>query len=68
MHNNFMHMVNIKDMDSIDGQKTFLVPDESFGKLFDNGIYTNSSNSKYQKGSDISVIYKTTDTTNNLES
>lgn len=68
MHNNFMHMVNMKDMDSTDGQKTFLVPDESFGKLFDNGIYTNSSNSKYQKGSDISVIYKTTDTTNNLES
>ena len=67
MHNNFMHMTNIKDMDIIDGQKTYLIPDESYGKLFDNGTYINSSNTDYEKSSDVSIIYKTTDTSN-LES
>ena len=62
MHNNFMHMTNIKDMDTVDGQKIYLIPDESYGKLFDNGTYINPSSTDYEKSSDVSIIYKTTDT------
>lgn len=67
MHNNFMHMTPLKDMDSVENQKTYLVPYEYSGKLFDNGVYIHPSNSKYKLASEVSVTYATT-STNNFES
>lgn len=67
MHNNFMHMTSLKDMDSIQGQKTYLVPHEEAGKLFDNGKYIHPSDTKYTPGSEVSVTY-TTSSSNDYES
>lgn len=60
MHNNFMHMTLMQDMDTQDDQKTFLVPYENVGKLFDDGVYIHPSDEKYEVGSEVSVVYKTT--------
>ena len=65
MHNNFMHMFPLNDMDSVNGQKTFLVPYEETGKLFDNGSFIHPSSDKYLPASEVSVTYKTTSTANN---
>lgn len=62
MHNNFMHMTPLKDMDSINNQKTYLIPYENAGKLFDNGTFIHPSDSKYTPASEVSVTYKTTST------
>lgn len=64
MHNNFMHMTPLKDMDSIENQKTYLVPYEYSGKLFDNGIYIHPGDSKYEPASEVSVTYQTSSTDN----
>lgn len=60
MHNNFMHMTPLKDMDTVQNQKTFLIPYEKAGKLFDNGAFIHPSSDKYEPGSEVSVVYKTT--------
>ena len=65
MHNNFMHMFPLSDMDSVNGQKTFLVPYEKSGKLFDNGAFIHPSSDKYTPASEVSVTYKTSSTDNN---
>lgn len=62
MHNNFMHMTPLKDMDLIDDKKTFLIPYEKAGKLFDDGVFIHPSSDKYELGSDVSVIYNSTST------
>ena len=62
MHNNFMHMTPLNDMDLIEGQKTFLIPYEKAGKLFDNGTFIHPSSKKYKPGSDVSVIYNSNST------
>ena len=64
MHNNFMHMTPLKDMDSIENQKTYLVPYEYSGKLFDNGVYIHPGDSKYEPASEVSVTYQTSSTDN----
>lgn len=66
-HNNFINITQLKDMDSIEGQKTFLVPYEGFGKLFDNGSFIHSTDENYEVLSDVSVKY-TTDSTDDNES
>ena len=63
MHNNFMNMTSLKDIDSISGQETYLVPYEYHGKLFDNGVYIHPSDSKYTPVSEIGVQYSTTNST-----
>lgn len=65
MHNNFMHMFPLNDMDTIPNQKTFLVPYEKTGKLFDNGTFIHPSSNKYTPASEVSVTYKTSSTDNN---
>ena len=62
MHNNFINIVPIKDMDKTENQKTFLVPYTQFGKLFDNGNFIHPTDSKYHTLSDVSVQYDTTST------
>ena len=64
MHNNFMHMTPLKDMDNIENQKTYLIPYEYSGKLFDNGVYIHPSDSKYEPTSEVSVTYQTSSTDN----
>lgn len=64
MHNNFIHMTSLKDMDSIDGQETYLVPYEKYGKLFDNGTFIHPSDTKYEPVSEVSVQYTTAQPTN----
>ncbi|MGL4877381.1 hypothetical protein [Paraclostridium dentum] len=62
MHNNFMHMFPMKDMDSeseVD-TKSFLVPHEPYGKLTDNGVFIHPSDTKYEVLSDVGVKYKST--------
>lgn len=58
-HNNFINMTQIKDMDALEGQKTFLVPYDGYGKLFDSGVFIHPSDSKYETLSDVSVKYTT---------
>ena len=53
-------MTPLKDMDTIQNQKTFLIPYEKAGKLFDNGAFIHPSSDKYEPGSEVSVVYKTT--------
>ena len=60
MHNNFINIVPIKDMDDVEGRKTFLVPYSEYGKLFDNGIFIHPTDEKYHTLSDVSVKYDTT--------
>lgn len=62
MHNNFMHMFPLKDMDSESevNTKSFLVPHEQYGKLTDNGLFIHPSSDKYEVISDVGVKYKST--------
>ena len=62
MHNNFMHMHPLKDMDSIreTTTKSFLVPYEEYGKLTDNGEFIHPSSNKYERLSEISVKFHST--------
>ena len=59
MHNNFINIAPIKDMDDVGRRKTFLVPYERFGKLFDKGVYIHPTDSRYHVMSDVSVRYDT---------
>ena len=62
MHNNFMHMFPLKDMDSVSevDSKSFLVPHEKYGKLTDNGLFIHPSSDEYEVISDVGVKYKST--------
>ena len=62
MHNNFMHMFPLKDMDSESevNSKSFLVPHEEYGKLTDDGLFIHPSSDKYEVISDVGVKYKST--------
>ena len=60
MHNNFINIFPLKDMDEAEGKKTYLVPYDQYGKLFDNGLFIHPTDSKYHKLSDVSVQYDTT--------
>lgn len=62
MHNNFMHMFPLKDMDSESEVNTqsFLVPHEAYGKLTDNGLFIHPSSDKYEVISDVGVKFKST--------
>ena len=62
MHNNFMHMFPLKDMDSESevNSKSFLVPHEEYGKLTDDGLFIHPSSDKYEVKSDVGVKYKST--------
>ena len=62
MHNNFMHMFPLKDMDSESevNTKSFLVPHEGYGKLTDDGLFIHPSSDKYEVISDVGVKYKST--------
>lgn len=62
-HNNFINMTTLKDMDTIPNQETYLVPSESHGKLFDNGVFIHPSDSKYTPLSEVSVQYSTPNST-----
>lgn len=62
MHNNFINIVPLKDMDDVANQKTYLIPYDYYGKLFDNGVFIHPTDSKYHKLSDVSVQYDTTST------
>ena len=55
MHNNFLHMFPLKDMDMDSDSKTFLIPHEPYGKLTDNGLFIHPSTSDYEATSDVSV-------------
>ena len=57
MHNNFLHMYPLKDMDDTQGTKTFLVPHEPYGKLTDNGLFIHPSSDSYEQASDVSVQF-----------
>lgn len=58
-HNNFINMTQLKDMDEKEGQKTFLIPYENFGKLFDKGLFIHQSDANYEALSEVSVQYTT---------
>lgn len=62
MHNNFMHMFPLKDMDSESEVNTqsFLVPHEAYGKLTDDGLFIHPSSDKYEVISDVGVKFKST--------
>ena len=62
MHNNFMHMHPLKDMDSISevDTKSFLVPYEQYGKLTDNGVFIHPSSETYETLSEVSVKFHST--------
>lgn len=62
MHNNFMHMHPLKDMDSISevDTKSFLVPYEKYGKLTDNGVFIHPSSDTYEALSEVSVKFHST--------
>lgn len=62
MHNNFMHMHPLKDMDSISepSTKSFLVPYEEYGKLTDDGLFIHPSSNEYERLSEVSVKYHST--------
>ena len=64
MHNNFMHMFPLKDMDSESEVNTqsFLIPHEAYGKLTDNGLFIHPSSNKYEAISDVGVKFKSTST------
>lgn len=64
MHNNFLHMFPLKDMDLDENSKTFLVPHEPYGKLTDNGLFIHPSSDDYEVTSEISV--KATNTSNEM--
>lgn len=55
MHNNFLHMYPLKDMDLDEDSKTFLIPHEPYGKLTDDGLFIHPSSSNYEATSDVSV-------------
>ena len=55
MHNNFINIFPLKDMDEAENKKTYLVPYDQYGKLFDNGLFIHPTDSKYHKLSDVSV-------------
>lgn len=62
MHNNFMHMHPLKDMDSETevNTKSFLVPYEEYGKLTNNGEFIHPSSNLYEALSDVSVKFHST--------
>ena len=62
MHNNFMHMHPLKDMDSISEveTKSFLVPYEGYGKLTDDGVFIHPSSETYEVLSEVSVKFHST--------
>ena len=62
MHNNFMHMFPLKDMDSESEVNTqsFLIPHEGYGKLTDDGLFIHPSSDKYEAISDVGVKFKST--------
>ena len=62
MHNNFMHMFPLKDMDSESEVNTqsFLIPHEEYGKLTDDGLFIHPSSDKYEAISDVGVKFKST--------
>ena len=62
MHNNFLHMHPLKDMDSVSevDTKSFLVPYEEYGKLTDDGKFIHPSSEAYEKLSDVSVKFHST--------
>lgn len=62
MHNNFMHMYPLKDMDSVSETltKSFLVPYEEYGKLTNDGLFIHPSSDEYEKLSDVSVKFHST--------
>lgn len=55
MHNNFLHMFPLKDMDIDDASKTFLIPHEPYGKLTDDGLFIHPSSNDYEATSNVSV-------------
>lgn len=57
MHNNFLHMFPLKDMNSVERSDTFLVPHEPYGKLTNDGIFIHPSSDEYTVDSDISVSF-----------
>ena len=62
MHNNFMHMFPLKDMDSESEVNTqsFLVPHEAYGKLTDDGLFIHPSSNKYEPISEVGVKFLST--------
>ena len=59
MHNNFINIFPLKDMDEAEGKKTYLIPYDQYGKLFDEGVFIHPTDSKYHKLSDVSIQYDT---------
>lgn len=57
MHNNFLHMFPLKDMNNNQGTDTFLVPHEPYGKLTNDGLFIHPSSDEYGADSDISVTF-----------
>lgn len=57
MHNNFLHMFPLKDMNNNQNSDTFLVPHEPYGKLTNDGVFIHPSSDEYSKDSDISVSF-----------
>lgn len=60
MHNNFLHMFPLKDMNKVELSDTFLVPHEPYGKLTNDGVFIHPSSDEYTTDSDISVSFNGT--------